>query len=283
MRGRLPRRLATLASCAAVAVSAAADVSGGAAARPAPNPLRVIARFDRSAVLGGSTAVDVDLRLDPRGLPAAPPTEVRFEYPADLGVVSSGLGIAACTRPASDFAQVLITAPRLGGCSPNAVMGYGTAQAIVRLLQSGQAIPEYATVTLLSGPLERGQLGLVVYIDGQRPFGATLAFKGSVGDAPAPYGGALSVRMPSVPGIADIATISLVDLHIVIASHAIRYYERRGGRVVAYRPDGIALPASCPRGAFRFGAQVTFADGSRRSARSTTPCPPTVAAAVAGR
>lgn len=274
MRGRRTRRVAALVLCAAVVVPAAGTAG---AARPPRSPVRVTASFDRGAALGGSTAVAVDLRLDPSRLPSVPPTEIRFEYPASLGVVSSGLGIAACTRPPQDFQQVLIAGSQLAGCSPNAVMGYGTALASVRLVQSGQVIPEYATVTLLAGPLERGRLGLVVYIDGQHPFGGKLAFEGSVGDAPPPYGGALAVKLPSIPGIADIATVSLVDLRIVIGSHAIRYYERRGRRVVAYRPDGIALPASCPLGGFRFGAQVVFADGTRRAARSRTPCPPPVA------
>lgn len=275
MRERLPRRVAALTLCAAVAGLALA--AGAAAARRAPDPLRVTARFDRGAVLGSSTAVDVDLRLDPRQMPIEPLSEVRFEYPASLGVVSSGLGIATCSRPAQDFAQVLVTGPRLGGCPPNSVMGYGSALAIVRLLGNGQRIREYAGVTLLAGPLARGRLGLVIYVDGTRPFGAELAFAGEVSDAPPPYGGALAVRMPQVPGIQDIATVSLVDLRIAIGSHAIRYYERRGRRTVAYRPDGIALPARCPRGGFRFGAQVIFADGTRRAARSTTPCPPAVA------
>jgi hypothetical protein len=153
-------------------------------------------------------------------------------------------------------------------------MGYGDALAIVRLADGSQVIREYATVTLLAGPIEHGRLGLVVYVDGQRPFGAELAFAGGVSDAPPPYGGALTVRMPGVPGLEDLATVSLVELRIVIGSHAIRYYERRHGRVVAYYPGGVELPAACPRGGFHFRAEVGFADGSRRSAGSVTACPP---------
>jgi hypothetical protein len=254
-----------------------------AAAARAPNPVRVTAAFDRGARLGAATPLDVTLRLDPSRLTSAPLTHVTLAYPQDLGLVSSGLGLASCTPPASDFVQVLISGPRLGGCPPNAVMGYGDAVAIVRLVNGGQVIPEYATVALLAGPIAHGQLGLVVYVDGQRPFGAKLAFAGDVGDAPAPYGGALTVRMPMVPGLQDLATVSLVQLHLVIGSHAIRYYERRHGRVVSYYPGGIDLPARCPRGGFRFRAEVGFADGSRRSAGSVTPCPRAVAAPTGSR
>ncbi len=273
------RRVAALTLLAVVCSAAA---SAGAAARTT-NPVRVSAAFDPRARLGSASAMDVDLRLDPSGLTTAPLTEVRLSYPQNLGLVSSGLGLASCTRPPQDFAQVLISGPRLGGCSPNAVMGYGEARAIVRLVDGGQVIPEYATVTLLSGPIQQGQLGLVVFVDGQRPFGAKLAFSGAVTDAPPPYGGQLQVRLPVVPGLQDLATISLVELRVVIGSHAIRYYERRGRRVVSYRPDGVELPDACPRGGFRFRADLGFADGSRRSATSVTRCPPPLAVPPSGR
>ncbi|HEX4806378.1 MAG TPA: hypothetical protein VFU94_10800 [Conexibacter sp.] len=270
---RSPRRAAALGLLAALC---AVGCLAGAAAARVPNPVRITAAFDRAARLGGATPLDVTLRLDPAHLTIAPLTEIRFAYPQELGLVSSGLGLASCVRPASDFAAVLIQASGLGGCSPNAVMGYGDAQAVVRLVGSGQVIREVATVTLLSGAFDRGQLGLVVYVDGQRPFGAKLAFAGTVADAPAPYGGALDVRMPSVPGLEDLATVSLVELRIVIGARSIRYYERRRGRVVSYHPGGVELPSSCPRGGFRFRADVRFADGSRRSATSITRCPPAV-------
>jgi len=42
----------------------------------------------------------------------------------------------------------------------------------------------------------------------------------------------------------------------------------------------VLLPDACPRGGFRFGVQVGFADGDRRSAATVAGCPP-VASAVA--
>jgi hypothetical protein len=273
-----PRPRAVLAALVVLCAAARLD---GAAPPAAAAPVRVTAAFDRDATLGSATALDVTLRLDPRRLTSAPLTEVRFAYPRGLGLVSSGLGLATCTRPASDFAKVLIVAPRLGGCSPNAVMGYGTALALVRLTNA-QVIREYATVTVLSGQIEQGRLGLVVFVDGQHPFGAKLAFAGEVTGAPPPYGGALTVRMPIVPGLEDLATISLVELRITIGSHAIRYYEHRRGQLVAYRPDGVELPFRCPAHGFRFRAEVRFADRSRRSATSTTPCPPSAAVPAVG-
>jgi len=262
-----------------VAMWVLATMVGSAAAA---EPIRVTTRFDRDATLGSATAVDVAVQVD-RSVQRKPLDEVRFAYPRGLGVVSSGLGLAACTRPQTDFAKVLISAPRLGGCPPNSVMAIGTAWALVQLTNGGQVIPEYATVTLLSGALEQGHLGLVVYVDGQHPFGAKLAFAGEVRDAPAPYGGELTVRLPAIPGIEDLATIYLVSMRLTIGSHAIRYYERRGGRTVAYHPEGVLLPSRCPRRGFRFRVRVGFVDGSSRTATSVTPCPPPVAAPSFGR
>jgi len=248
----------------------------------AAEPIRIATRFDRDAVLGSPTAVAVTLQIDPRRA-KHPLNEVRLAYPRGLGVVSSGLGLASCTRPDSDFVKVLITAPRLGGCSPNAVMALGTARALVKLTTGGQEIPEFAAVTLLSGALERGRLGLVVYVDGQRPFGAKLAFEGEVRDLGPPYGGELTVRLPAIPGIEDLATVYVVDMQLTLGSHAIRYTERRGGRRVRYHPEGVLLPSRCPRRGFRFRVRVGFVDGGESTATSVTPCPPAVATPSFGR
>ncbi|MBS1868896.1 MAG: hypothetical protein JSS99_04475 [Actinobacteria bacterium] len=276
MRRRPRTGLALVGLALLCAAGGPAAATAAAARHRHREPVRLAVRFDAGARLGGATAVDVLLRLDLRRLTRAPLTEVRFAYPSSLGIVSSGLGLATCTRPASDFVKVLIVAPPLGGCSPNAVMGTGTAIALVRLT-TGQEIPEYATVTLLSGAYAQGRLGLVVYVDGQRPFGAKLAFAGDVRDAPRPYGGALAVRLPPAPSLVDLATISLAELHLVLGAHTIRYYERRRGRRVAYHPDGIALPPACPADGFRFRTWMRFADGTRRSATTVTACPPAAA------
>ncbi|MGN6188103.1 MAG: hypothetical protein ACTHOE_04340 [Conexibacter sp.] len=278
MRSR-SRRIAVRVALAGLCATGTLMTTIGPAA--AAGPMRVTAAFDRDASLGHATAVDVTLRLDPRRLTRAPLTEVRFAYPRSVGVVSSGLGLATCTRPPSDFVKVLIVAPPLGGCSPNAVMAVGTALALVELT-NGQVIPEYATVTLLSGPFDHGRLDLVAFVDGQHPFGAKLAFAGDVQESRGPYGGELTMRMPAPPGLEDLATVSLVELRIVLGAHTIRYYERRHGHRVAYHPDGVELPLRCPPHGFRFRARVGFADGSRHTATTTTPCPPASTAPVLG-
>ena len=259
----MPRRGAV----AAALVVLAGLCSGGALAAP---PVRMTVAFDPGASLGGSTALHVGMRIDSRRL-SSPITEARVLYPGSLGVVSSGLGLASCVRPGSDFVQVIFQGARLGGCPPNSVMGYGTAHADVRL-SDGQVIPEYAVLTVLAGPIENGKLELVAYVDGRHPFGATLVYAGEIGAAPPPFGGMLALHMPPIPGLENVAVISLVDMQLVIGSKRITYYEHRGRRTVAYHPDGIGLPDRCPKGGFRFKAQLSFQNGARATAGAAIGC-----------
>jgi hypothetical protein len=253
---------------AAIAVCAWASASQGAAASP-----RVILRagFDRGARLGSTSAMYTELTIDPRRLPS-PATEVRMLYPKGLGLLTSGLGLVACTRPATDFKQVLIGGYGLGGCSPNAVLGSGTTRAEVRLLD-GQVIPEYATLSVLSGPLEKNALGLVALVDGDHPFGAHLAYAGELRSGGAHFGGAMVFRTPAIPSIADLATVALEDMRLTIGSSTLVYYEYRGHRTIRYHPGGIRLPSRCPKGGFRFRVELTFQDGGHAAAGTAVRCP----------
>lgn len=227
------------------------------------------ASFDRHARLGASSALTLGLHVDTRRIPS-PVTAIRLSYPRGLGVVSSGLGLAACRRPDTEFQAILITSHGLGGCPAAAVMGYGTALATVRLVANNQVIPEYAKLSVLSGPIESGRLKLVIFIDGVRPFGARLILAGAAAGARRPYGGALQVTFPQIASLKETAVINLTDLQVTIGSPRIYYYEHGH----AYRPDGIALPTRCPRGGFKFRLDLDFEDGSHRHSLSTVDCPP---------
>jgi len=257
MRGRS-------ALAALLAASAFASASAHAAA-----PVSLRASFARGARLGRTSPLNVALHVDARR-ERTPVVAVRLAYPNGLGLVLSGLGLAPCEPPASAFAAVLIAGSGLGGCPQNSVMAYGTVRAQVRLLQTSQVIREYATLMVLSGPIANGQLQLVVYIDGERPFGGRFLLPGETADARAPYGGALAVRFPAVPGLDEVATVSLTDLRLSIGAPQIVY--RDHGR--RYRPGGIGVPAACPPTGFPFGLSLRFRDGHQDNARTIIPCPP---------
>lgn len=246
-----------------VALALVASWSATAAGRA----VELSAAFAPDARLGAATVLHAELRVDPR---RAPTTEVRVYYPASVGVLSSGLGLVACRRPAADFTTVLITGPALGGCPANSVMAYGSARANVRL-SDGQVIPEFATVALASGEVVDGRVGLVVFVNGIHPFGAKLVYGGELRPASGSFGGALVAQLPAIPSLAGTATVSLTRMRLAIGSRAIVYRTRRGER---YRPEGVALPSRCPRGGFRFRAEVRFADGGRASGETVVRCPP---------
>lgn len=255
-----------------VAALAVLAVSWPGVTAQAAAPVQLAAAFDAGATLGTSSALRVGLRIDPRRA-RSPVTQVLLEYPRSLGLVSGGLGLAACAPPASDFEAVLVHGSGLGGCPRNAVMGYGTVVAEVRL-SDGQVIPEYGTIALLAGPIDKGVLGLVVHIDGLRPFSGRFLLAGNVAPPRGPYGGAIAVRFPVVPSLKGVADVALTRLTLTIGDPRIRYVERVRGRAVSYRPEAVVLPQRCPRGGFGFRARLRFEDGGRATARTTVRCPP---------
>jgi len=277
MRTRLLAAAVAALTCACAPASAAADGAAAAARAAARGPaVRLTAGFPRGALLGAETPVRLGLRIDPRRRPS-PVRELRVRFPASLGIATSGLGTESCARPASDFVAVMILGGGLAGCSRNAVMGRGTARAEVRLGGSDRAgslvIPELARVSMLAAPFERERFGLLFIANGLRPFGVTLAFRGVIESAPRPYGGALLLNVPPVPNRFD-ADVALTAIAFEIGARDIRYRRGRGARATLYRPEGIVLPERCPRDAFPFHAQLTFADGSAAEAAATIPCPP---------
>jgi hypothetical protein len=261
----VPRR----AAIAAALIALGALWSPGALAA-GPAPVRLSAAFDRGARLGASTALDVELRIDTRRM-LSPMVSARLSYPESLGILTSGLGLASCRRPANEFVQIILDDPLR--CPPNAVLGYGTAIADVRL-GDGQSIPEYAAVTVLAGPLMRGALQLVAYVEGQHPFGARLLYPGALASGVAPFGGALAVDMPAIPSLEGFATILLVEMRLSIGSRAITYYAHSSRGRTAYHPEGVLLPDRCPRHGFPFRLGLRFEDGSRATAAARVPCPP---------
>lgn len=245
------------------AVAALATLSMPAAAS---DGVRLYAGFDGRARLTESTPMTLRLRIDPRRHPT-PVTALRIRYPAALGIATSGLGLAACRPSVRQFELVMVDGVGLGGCSPNAVMGHGDARAQVRV--GTLTIGATAYLTVLSGPVTDGRMSLVTYVIGQNPFGVRLAYAGQVADAP-PRQEELSMTFPAIPGIPEDASFALTRVTMTMGADRITYFDPDGFR---YHPDGIALPARCPRGGFAFGARLDFQDGTRATATATARCP----------
>jgi hypothetical protein len=215
--------------------------------------------------LGAGTTIEYGFRvLAPRGRVPSPLSSVELLYPAHIGLITSGLGLATCST-----ATLEALGPQ--ACPADALMGRGSA--LVEIPVGPAIISETGNVTTWMGPPRNGRVSLLFYAEGRSPVLAELIFPGLILDAPPPFGGRLATQIPEIPTLPEAPDAAVVELHATLGPKQVTYYESRRQRRVAYTPNGIVLPRSCPRGGFPFAAVFAFLDGSRASARTAVPCP----------
>jgi hypothetical protein len=215
--------------------------------------------------LGQGTTIGFNLRiLTAGGAIPSPLREVDLRYPQDLGIATSGLGLATCSA-----ATIEIVGPQ--GCPSESVMGIGSAVAEIPV--GPEIVHETAPVTIFRAPDQHGQIAMVIYANGATPVDAQIPLPSLLLPASAPFGGRVHINVPLVPSLPDSPDVAVVRLTTTIGPLGITYYERERGRAVAYRPRGLQLPDSCPRGGFPFAAALSFVDGTRASVRTVVPCP----------
>jgi hypothetical protein len=214
--------------------------------------------------LGAGTTIVFGFSLPATSTGGAPSPlrQIDLRYPGDLGFATSGLGLESCT------AATLETAGP-AACPADSRVGYGTA--VVEVPFGGQLIGENATIATFMAPLSEGQLSLLYYAQGTTPLLANLVFPAAL--APGAAGGSLDTNLPLVPTLPAAPDAAVVQLTSTIGPAHILYRRRTHGKTVLYRPKGVVLPRSCPRGGFRFAARFTFADGSHASASARVSCP----------
>lgn len=245
--------LVLLAALAIWAPRARAD----AGARPSPRA-RLTAAFVPKR-LGGPTTVSFAITIDPlpQGVPV-PVSRIEVGYPEDLGLTTSGLGLAAC-EPAA------LEALGEAACPANSKMGQGSA--LVEVPFGPEEVSEAVALAFYAAPSTDGRLHLVIWVHGQKPVLASLVIGGVL------LAGRLQITVPPIVGIAGGPDVSLISMRASIGG-ALTYYERVHGKQVAYRPRGIGLPDTCPRGGWRVAARFTFIDGTGSTAKTTVSCPP---------
>lgn len=208
--------------------------------------------------LGAATSVFLGFQLTaPRGQIPSPLTAMDFRYPADLGLATSGLGVAAC-----DPAR--LEADGAAACPANSIMGYGSA--LVEVPLGAEVIPETASIVLVAGPSQDGFLRLLVCVTGLTPVAARIVMPTLL------LAGHLHITVPLVPSVPEGPDVAVIRARVTIGGR-LTYRERVRGRSVAYHPKGVVLPRRCPRGGFRFASIFGFADGERARAQTVVPCP----------
>lgn len=215
--------------------------------------------------LGHGTTIGFGFQIQASGDQLPPPlTEVDLRYPEDVGIATSGLGLATCSA-----ATLEAVGPE--GCPPDALMGSGSALAEIPI--GPDIVKETAPITIYRAPTENGQIALLLYANGQTPVNAQIVLPSLLLPASAPFGGRVRIGVPLVPSLPDSPDVAVVQLHTTLGPLGITYYERTHRRTIAYRPRGLQLPDSCPRGGFPFAAQLGFVDGSTAATRTVVPCP----------
>lgn len=215
--------------------------------------------------LGAGTTIEFGFTVRAAGKRVPSPlSAVELLYPANIGLITSGLGLATCTT-----AMLRLLGPE--ACPTNSLMGRGSA--LVEIPVGPEVVSERGAITIWMGPPQNGSVSLLFYADGRTPVLAELIFPGVILDAPAPYGGRLTTRIPAIPSLPEAPDAAVVQMHATIGPKGVTYFERRNRMRVPYKPPGIVLPQRCPRGGFPFAAIFSFADGTHATARSPVPCP----------
>lgn len=217
--------------------------------------------------LGRATTLEFSFSLGaPKGEVPSPLTQIELRYPANLGLGLSGLGLAKCNAHT-------LEASGPSKCPPDSIMGYGAAMTGIVL--GTTIIAESAPITILRSPDVEGHLAVLFVAEGTTPVNTRIVFPGLLLPAPSPFGGQVSVGVPLVPTLPGAPYISVIRLHATIGPRKVTYYERVGGRTLAYKPKGILLPNRCPHQGFPFAARFSFLDGATASAHARVRCPRT--------
>ena len=193
-----------------------------------------------------------------------PLTQVDLRYPNNLGIGLSGLGLENCGASTLEASGPL-------GCPRDSVMGYGVA--FTGIVLGTTPITESAPITILRAPNQEGRLSVLFYAEGSTPVDTHILFPGLLLPASSPFGGLVSIPIPLVPTLPGAPYISVIHLHATVGPRGVTYFEHAGGMTLAYKPRGILLPPSCPRGGFPFTARFSFSDGSQASASTKIKCP----------
>jgi hypothetical protein len=208
--------------------------------------------------LGGATTVSLGFQLPAHeGRAPAALSSMQLAYPPNLGLATSGLGLASCSPSR-------LEAMGGEGCPPNSRMGYGSAT--VELPLKIETVTEHISLELFAGPSPDGYLHVLVYASGVFPVYAQVLLSGVL------LRGRLSITVPPIPSFPEAPYVAMTQMRLTLGG-SLTYYERVAGRLVPYHPAGVGLPSSCPSGGFPFAATFVFLGGGQARASTAVPCP----------
>jgi hypothetical protein len=247
-------RSCLLSSALALLVTLAASLPAGAGAHQGA---KIQARFTPER-LGAATTVSLGFQLSARnGASPAALSTMQLVYPPNLGLATSGLGVASCSPSA-------LEALGAEGCPANSRMGTGSAT--VEIVLKVETVKEHVSLQLFAGPSPDGYLHVIVYASGVFPVYAQLLLSGVL------LHGQLSMTVPPIPTFPEAPDVVMTQMQLTLGG-SLTYYEHSAGGLIPYRPAGVGLPSRCPTGGFPFAARFLFMNGGHAKARTAVPCP----------
>ncbi len=207
--------------------------------------------------LGAPTALSLGFWIPAAGGSSSALSAMQLAYPADLGLATSGLGLASCAP-----SQLEAVGP--SACPADSRMGFGSATVQLRL--AVETVGEQVSLEVFAAPSPDGYLHVLVYGSGVFPVYAQVVLSGVL------RGGQLTIVVPPIPSFPEAPDVQVTEMRLTLGGR-LTYYERVAGKVVAYRPPGVGLPTRCPDGGFLFAATFAFVDGAEARAHTAVPCP----------
>lgn len=244
---RARTRAAVLALCLTVLLAPAADARQRAHISAVFKPER----------LGKATTMSFAFDIAASGADPEPLRGVELAYPRNLGIATSGLGLAECVPAVLERAGGV-------GCPRNSQMGYGSAVVQIRI--GPGLVKERVALGVFAGPSPDGYLHVLVGAFGKYPIEAAVVLSGVLRP------GRLQIVVPPIPSLPEAPYVAVSRMQLTLGGH-LTYYATVKGSTVAYHPPGVGLPSRCPRGGFAFAASFAFQDGSASRARTAIPCP----------
>lgn len=215
--------------------------------------------------LGKSTTVSVGFEVPTVGdtLPPAL-SSLSFKLPAGMGLAGSSLGVATCST------KTLVN-KGASGCPADSAMGSGTGTAEAPF--GSETVDETGRVYAFMTEPHEENTTMLYYFDGRAPVIAPLAFSGELlapGLSPISE---LALKLPLIAALPGTPDTAIVSMKVSLGPKNLTYYKMVGRKRVSYKPVGMALPLSCPKGGFVFSAYFAFANGEHVSVVKKVACP----------
>ncbi len=215
--------------------------------------------------LGVNSAFTFTLQVgSTTGAIPSPLTSMGLRMPAGMGLSTSQLGLSVCPPEA-------LRAGGVGGCSPEAVIGTGTATVVQATSSEQFEIP--MAITVLMAPAAHEQTRLFFYAEGQSVMITELFYTGYMTGIAKPLGTLVGATIPPTEGMPGTPPAALTNMTVTLAPRGLMYVKHVNGRAVRYHPKGLAVPTVCPPVGFTFGVQLGFADGTSIETTTRLPCP----------